>query len=794
MKIIIKIAKAELRNLFYSPIAWFLLIVFLVQCGMAYLNLLDSSARTQEIGGRGLQYMNDLTQRIFLERGGLFSNVMEKLYLYIPLLSMGLISREMGSGTIKLLYSSPISVVEIVLGKYLAMMAYSLLMSTVIGIFMVSGMFNIQSPDGGMLLSGALGFYLLLCAYSAIGLFMSCLSTYQVVAAVSTFVMIGILSYVGTLWQDIDFVRDLTYFLSIAGRTEHMLMGLITSKDLIYFLLIIFIFVAFTILKLQSGMESKGGTIKTARYAGVLIIALLIGYISSRPGLITYYDATANKNQTLTPNAQQIIKELGNEPLEITAYNNLLGNYYYLGLPELRNQNMSRWEPYIRFKSTIKLKYVNYYDSTYEENSYISRQYPGKSLKQVAEQIAKSSDIDLSQFLTPEQIHQKIDLKPELNRFVMQLKWKGHSTFLRIFNDMQVWPSETEVAAAFKRIQQAKLPKIGFVIGDLERDIDKLGDRDYKALTNLPTFRNSLINQGFDVDTVLLEGAAIPADIAALVIADPKIPFSTEAMYKLTQYIDLGGNLLIAGEPGKQDVLNSLLTLLGVKMMAGTLIQESKEFAPNLVTPQLTAAVATFSKRLAQRAADSAQVSMPSAAGLSYTPGSGFQVKPLLLTDAKHSWNRMKPLNLDEVTSASTGSIPMGGGMGRRTFARAAGTATFSAADGDVKGSIPVMLSLSRTVNRKEQRIIIAGDADFMSNTELQRNNMRTANFELSTGIFSWLTGGQFPIDTSRPESKDKRVNVSTDDVAHLKIIYLWVLPGLLLAVGAILLIRRKRK
>ena len=196
MKTVVRIAKTELRTLFYSPIAWFLMIVFLVQCGITYFGQLNSQAQTQEIGGIGLQYMTHLTERIFISPPGLFPSVMQKLYLFIPLLTMGLISRETSSGTVKLLYSSPIKVREIVFGKYLAMMIYSLVLVAIVGIFMIAATFHIKNADGGLLVSGAIGFYLLLCAYSAIGLFMSCLTTYQVVAAVCTFVMIGILSYI----------------------------------------------------------------------------------------------------------------------------------------------------------------------------------------------------------------------------------------------------------------------------------------------------------------------------------------------------------------------------------------------------------------------------------------------------------------------------------------------------------------------------------------------------------------------------------------------------------------------
>src|SRR5688572_28963570 len=135
MQTIFRIAKTELRTLFYSPIAWFLLIVFLVQCGITYLGSVGGMARFQEM--RGVMMMGgpqSLTEQIFLGRGGLFQNVMQNLYLYIPLLTMSLISRETSSGTIKLLYSSPIRVREIVFGKYLAMMVYSLLLVAIVAI------------------------------------------------------------------------------------------------------------------------------------------------------------------------------------------------------------------------------------------------------------------------------------------------------------------------------------------------------------------------------------------------------------------------------------------------------------------------------------------------------------------------------------------------------------------------------------------------------------------------------------------------------------------------------------
>lgn len=95
MKTIFRVAKTELKTLVYSPIAWFLIVIFMVQCGYSYIKILDSVSRMQE-GGFKFEY--SLIKEIFLGRNGVLGSVMKNLYLYLPLLTMGLISRETSSG------------------------------------------------------------------------------------------------------------------------------------------------------------------------------------------------------------------------------------------------------------------------------------------------------------------------------------------------------------------------------------------------------------------------------------------------------------------------------------------------------------------------------------------------------------------------------------------------------------------------------------------------------------------------------------------------------------------------
>ena len=114
MKIIYRIALAELQSLFYSPVAWLILIVFSVQCTFAFTNVLNSMVVQEAMGYQSSM----LTSQVYAGMQGFFKVLQNYIYLYIPLLTMGLMSGELSSGSIKLLYSSPVRNSQIILGKY----------------------------------------------------------------------------------------------------------------------------------------------------------------------------------------------------------------------------------------------------------------------------------------------------------------------------------------------------------------------------------------------------------------------------------------------------------------------------------------------------------------------------------------------------------------------------------------------------------------------------------------------------------------------------------------------------
>lgn len=778
MKLIYKIARTELRNLFYSPVAWFLFIAFLVQCAFFYTRVVQEFTKWQtlmlENSPEFEGFNRSITQLVFLNSDSIYANAIQNLYLFLPLLTMGMISREINNGTIKLLYSSPVKTRHIVFGKYLALMIYNLLLIAVMGIFMITGLLNIQQVDTGLVLSATLGFYLLICAFGAIGLFMSSLTTYQIVSAIATFLIIFVLNRISGLWQQYDLVRDLTYFLSMGSRTSKMVSGLITTNDVIYYLLISGMFLSFTLFKLRGGREFTPWYKKAFRYVGVIVVVLLLGYVSSRPGMIGYWDTTRDNLNTIHPNTQKVIDGFDkNEPLEVTLYSNLLDGSYQRTAPDMRNDYMwTLWERYLRFKPAIKFNYVYYYDNK-DGDSTLFRRYPKKSLREIAAVMAEGYEINLSGFKTPEEIRKIIDLHPEDMRPVMQLKYKGKTTFLRTFPDTEFWPEEIHVSAAFKRLQIPAMPRVLYTTGNLERDIYKRGEREYNTHSLNKVNRNALINLGFDADTISPDLREIPSGISTLIVADPKTTLSPLKEERIRNYLADGGNAFILGEPGKQEMLNPLLANIGAHLGSGTLVQVSRHEMPHILVPYFKSdlyfmADAVGFPKLRERLKnpkyrDTVKTGINGAVEVVDSGQRGYSFRPLLVT-LPVVFNKAGRLVVD-----STAPV-------------------FTPAEGDIKKeAFTTMATLRRKMPNKEQRIIVSGDADYLSNT-------RGGGTNVGIALFSWMDDNRFPVYTPMPEPLDQLFTISGKTAKAQSFFFIWILPALLLLLGTVILIRRKRK
>ncbi|MDN5211966.1 Gldg family protein [Fulvivirgaceae bacterium BMA12] len=771
MKIIYRIARLELSILFYSPIAWLVLIIFVLQAGIKFTEIIELLEGFQQ---RGIKTDN-LTARVF--SGGhreynLFAFLKNNFYLYIPLLTMGLISREFSSGSVKLLLSSPVNFSQIVLGKYLAMVVYSLILCAVLGLFMLAGAYSIVSLDYMLVFSGIMGLFLLICAYSAIGLFISGLTSYQVVAAVGTFAVITLLNFIGELWQGVPVINEIVYWLSISGRADQMISGLISSKVVLYFLIVILLFITLTVLKLSSGRYSWTLVTKLFGYGVVLSITIVFGYITSRPSLTVYYDMTNIKSETLTPESQEVVALFQDHPIKITSYVNIFSALVKRsGTPKHHNQNFRHLEKYVRFLPKLEMEYVYFYD-TIPSNPDIYKNNMGLSEKELAQKVAASFGLDFDEVLSPEEIRKIIDLSSEGNQYVRLIEYNGKKTFLRMFDDTSHYPKQEEISAALKRLVRTP-PNVAFVSGHGERTFAK-NDQDYRsAVTGRASSRKSLINKGFDATRITLEASKIPEEVSILVIADPKSAFTKHEIETIKEYIDRGGNLLVMAEPENRTYLDSLMVPLGVGFVSGQLKQKGKDFLPDFIQGKVPESALMLSQeyRYNRRYVDKDRpVSMPGAMALAHHPSSPFEAIPLIVTN-KNTFNDFN-----------------GGGQ-KHLY-------TLTSFDSQLKSELPIAMALKRKVRDKEQRIVVVGDADFMSNSEWKRSNVYTQNRrgDFIAHLFHWLSNEEFSVNSKYPSGKDNCITIDAAGIGIMRNILVVILPGLLITFGTVVLAKRRRK
>ena len=754
MKKIFRIARLELGLMFYSPIAWLVLIIFIIQTGTTFTDMLYRMETNQQLG----RALNVMSKVLFAGEDGILATIQQNLYLYIPLLTMGLFSRETSSGSIKLLWSSPVTVPQIVLGKFLSMMVYSLILAGVLASFIITGIISIEALDIKFVLGGIFGIYLLMCAYSAIGIFMSSLTSYQVVAAVSTLAVLAGLNFIGGVGQAHDFVRDITYWISISGRADNFVNGLVSTKDVLYFLLVTGLFLTLTILRFNNERQTLSKGMKLARYSAAVFSVVLLGYLTSLPHFNFYHDTTRFKDRTLTENSQNIVGEL-KEPLKLTTYVNAVHYSASYGSPLNRISDEGRFEMYRRFLPDMEMDYVVYYDTLAHYNDTT------QTLLEKAKTAASVHKFDFNQMLSPEQIKEEVDLIPENNRMVRFVNYGGKQTPLRMFDDIHVYPNEAEISAALKRLLHGP-GRVGVLTGNNERSIHTSTNAAYSIITRGVNIRGSLINQGFDVfDVEGAELAGITDSLDVLVLADPKRGYSEAQLEQIMAYIDSGGNIMIAGEPGRQEYLNPILEKLGLAFAPGTLLQESEDFEVSLIQGVFTPDGAANGYSFYEKAV----VTMPEATGIVQVDSTDFRVIPILATNGVDTWNKTEEFDL---------------GIEKVAFDP----------DSDQKIAAPLALALEREINDGTQKIMVLGDADFLSNGEMNRNNINNVNSSFAIRMFRWFSDGEYPVSTGRPKAIDVVIKLDRTEIQWLKGIYLGLLPVTIGGFGMLILIRRKRK
>ena len=240
------IAIREFKSLFLSPLAWSILAVVQVILGFLFLARLEAFQLYQP----QLMAMEDAPGLTEIVLPDLLGNAAVILLLVVPLLTMRLVAEERRNRTLALLFSAPLSMTEIVLGKYLGILLFLLVLLLMIALMPLSLLAG-ASLDLGLMASGFLGLGLLLAGFAAVGLFMSTLTQYTTVAAISSFgalLLFWILDWSG---QGVAGGNWLAYF-SLFNHYKPFLEGIFDSADAAYHILLITTFLVLSIRRLDA--------------------------------------------------------------------------------------------------------------------------------------------------------------------------------------------------------------------------------------------------------------------------------------------------------------------------------------------------------------------------------------------------------------------------------------------------------------------------------------------------------------------------------------------------------------
>jgi ABC-2 type transport system permease protein len=246
MKAIFTILKRELKSYFASPIAYIILVVFLVLSGIFFFFYLESFIKSQ-FDPRFQLFREKLNLNEFVIRP-YFGTISVVLLFMIPLITMRLIAEERKNFTAELLFTSPVRVSQIVLGKFLASFSLFVIMLVLSAIYLVV-LRVYGNPDLGPVLSAYLGLFLLGGSLISAGLFASSLTENQIVAAVISF---GILLVFWILGASSDADNSILGYISIINHLDNFTKGVIALRDTIYYLSFIFFGLFLTYIMVES--------------------------------------------------------------------------------------------------------------------------------------------------------------------------------------------------------------------------------------------------------------------------------------------------------------------------------------------------------------------------------------------------------------------------------------------------------------------------------------------------------------------------------------------------------------
>jgi ABC-type uncharacterized transport system involved in gliding motility auxiliary subunit len=319
--------------------------------------------------------------------------------------------------------------------------------------------------------------------------------------------------------------------------------------------------------------------------------------------------------------------------------------------------------------------------------------------------------------------------------------------------------TEEALTTALERLARADARWIGYISGRGERDL--LGAASY----DLGKLGEKLQRQGFKLHALTLgQIGEIPAATAVLVVSPGREDLPTDEVDAVLRYLDKGGNLLWLAEPGPLRGMEAVASALGIAFEPGTIVDPTTQVLG--ISHPAFAPVSAYPSHPVTRNLELVTV-YPHAVGIAWSQPQGWRTRGILSTGLR-AWSET-----DDLT-------------GELRFNDAA----------DVSGPLDIGIAMQRTLaanerqdQDKEQRVIIIGDGDFLSNAYLGGGS----NLDLALNVFNWLAGDDALIDIPARSAPDLAFELSRTTAVLIRFGVMFALPALLLGTGFFIWRRRRR-
>ncbi|MGB5261761.1 MAG: DUF4350 domain-containing protein [Gammaproteobacteria bacterium] len=291
------------------------------------------------------------------------------------------------------------------------------------------------------------------------------------------------------------------------------------------------------------------------------------------------------------------------------------------------------------------------------------------------------------------------------------------------------------------------------------------GERKPSGETNfgLGIFGRELETRGLRVQTLNLSEAPIPGNTHLLVLASPQVELLPGEVSALQDYVSNGGNLLWLAEPKRLASLQPLADQLGISFLPGTVVDATGQM---FGVAEPTFAIVTSYPRHEITREMAAVTVFPEVAALEINEAGEWASLPLLTT-LERSWTELGELE---------------------------GEIRFDAGTDERAGPLDIGVVMTRTLDTgetgSEQRILVIGDGDFLSNTYL--GNAGNLGFGLQA--VHWLSHDDAFIDIRVRTAPDATLVLSNTSRAVIGFGFLFGLPLLLLLAGLVIWLRRRRR